>query len=139
MSGTATPIFPQTVKNYVAQILPADASNTKTLVTGATNGTKIESINVATTDSSSHDVQVVLTISSVTYLLATISIPANSGNTNSAPSVDLLRSGQWPSLSYDACGNRILYVASGAVLGIKSTTTVSTSKEIDVLAIGGDF
>lgn len=139
MAGTATPIFPQTVKNYVAQILNADASNVKTLVTGATNGTKIESLSAATTDGTARDVQLVLTISSVTYILATINIPANSGNTNSVPAVDLLRHAQWPGLSYDANGNKILYVASGAVLGVKSLTTVTSAKEIDFLAVGGDF
>lgn len=136
---TATPIFPQTVKNYVAQILPADASNVKTLVTGATNGTKIEALTVASTDSSARDVQLVMTISSVVYILATVSIPATAGSVNSVPAVDILRNAQWPGLSYDANGNRILYVANGAVLGIKALTTVTTAKEIDVLAVGGDF
>lgn len=139
MAGTATPIFPQTVKNYVAQILPADASNVKTLVTGATNGTKIEAITVASTDGTARDVQLVMTISSVVYVLTTVSIPGTSGSANSAPSIDILRNAQWPGLSYDSNGNKILYVASGSVLGIKSLTTVTTAKEIDILAIGGDF
>src|SRR5579863_3216415 len=116
---TATPIFPQTPKNYVAQILNADASNVKTLVTGATNGTKVEAISVASTDTSARDVQLVLTISSVTYILTTVSIPATAGSVDSVPSVDILRNAQWPGLSYDANGNKILYVANGAVLGIK--------------------
>ncbi|RQS84325.1 hypothetical protein [Burkholderia seminalis] len=139
MAGTATPIFPQTVKCYAAQILNSDASNVKTLVTGATNGTKIESISVATTDGTTRDVVLVMTISSVVYQLATINIPANAGNTNAIPAVDLLRHVQWPGLAYDANGNKILYVASGAVLGVKSTSTVTSAKEIDFLATGGDF
>jgi hypothetical protein len=139
MAGTATPIFPQTVKTYAAQILPADASGVKALVTGGANGSKVESLNIASTDSTARDVQLVMTISSVVYVLGTISIPANAGNTNTIPSVDAFRSGQWPSLSYDASGNRILYVASGAVLGIKALTTVTAAKEIDAIACGGDF
>jgi hypothetical protein len=139
MSGTATPIFPQTIKNYVAQILPADASGKKALVTGATNGTKIEAITVASTDTSARDLQLVLTISSVDYILATVSIPANSGNTNALPAVDILRHAQWTGLSYDSNGNKILYVANGSVLNVKTLTTVTAAKEIDVLAIGGDF
>ncbi|WP_233343626.1 hypothetical protein [Burkholderia cepacia] len=139
MAGTATPIFPQTVKNYVAQILNADASNVKTLVTGAANGTKIEAITVASTDTTARDVQLVMTISSVTYVLATVSIPITAGSVNSVPSVDILRSAQWPGLSSDASGNKILYVANGAVLGIKALTTVTSGKELDALAIGGDF
>ncbi|WP_341313886.1 hypothetical protein WN982_00315 [Paraburkholderia sp. IMGN_8] len=80
-----------------------------------------------------------MTISSVVYILATVSIPATAGSVNSVPAVDILRNAQWPGLSYDANGNRILYVANGAVLGIKALTTVTTAKEIDVLAVGGDF
>src|SRR5574340_560924 len=132
MSGTATPIFPQTVKNYVAQILNADASNLKTLCTGATNGSKIESITVASTDTAARDLQLVMTISAVDYILATVSIPANSGNTNALAAVDILRSALWPGLSYDSNGNKILYVASGAVLKVKSLATVTAAKEIDV-------
>ena len=79
MAGTATPIFPQTVKNYVAQILPADTTTKKTLVTGATNGTKIESITVASTDTSARDLLLYLTVSAVDYLLGTVAIPINSG------------------------------------------------------------
>lgn len=139
MAGTATPIFPQLVKNYVAQILPADASNKKALVTGATNGTKIEAITVASTDTTARDLQLIMTISAVDYILATVAIPLNSGNINTAPAVDILRNAQWPSLSYDSNGNRIIYVASGAVLNIKSLTTVTAAKEIDALAIGGDY
>lgn len=139
MAVTATPIFPQLIKNYVAQILPADVSNKKALVTGATNGTKIEAITVASTDTAARDVQLIMTISAVDYILSTASIPANSGNTNALPAIDILRHAQWPGLSYDSNGNRIIYVASGAVLNIKALTTVTAAKEIDALAIGGDY
>lgn len=139
MAGTATPIFPQTVKNYVAQILPADTTGNKTLVTGATNGTKIESITVASTDTSARDIQLSMTIGAVTYILATVAIPITAGFVNNAPAIDILRNAQWPGLAFDANGNKILYVASGAVLNVKALTTVTAAKEIDVLATGGDF
>ena len=139
MAVTATPIFPQTVKSNVAQILPADTTTKKTLVTGGTNGSKVESITVASTDTTTRDLQFWMTISAVDYLLATVNIPVNSGNTNAIPAVDILRSAQWPGLSYDAMGNKILYVANGAVLKVACTTTVTAAKEIDVLASGGDF
>ena len=139
MPGTATPIYPKTVKNYVAQVLPADASALKTLVTGATNGTKIESITVASTDTAARDLQFTITISAVTYVLATVSIPANSGNTNALPAIDILRNAQWPGLAYDSNANKYLYIASGSTLKINTLTTVTTAKEIDVLASGGDY
>jgi hypothetical protein len=136
---TATPIFPQTVKNFVAQVLPADASGKKTLVTGATNGTKVEAIMVASTDTSARDLQLILTISSVDYVLTTVSIPLTAGFINSAPSIDILRNAQFPGLAYDANGNKVLYVASGAVLSVKTLTTVTAAKEVDVFGYGADF
>ena len=139
MAGTATPIFPQTVKNYVAQILPADTTTKKTLVTGFTNGTKIESITVASTDTAARDLLLYLTVSAVDYLLGTVAIPINSGNTNAIPAVDILRHAQWPGISYDSNGNKIFYVASGSVLKVAAGATVTAAKEIDVVASGGDF
>lgn len=139
MAGTATPIYPQTVKNYVAQILPGSTTSLVTLVTGATNGTKIESINVASTDTSARDVQVWLTVSAVNYLLTTVNIPINAGNTNAVVAVDLLRNAQWPSLAYDNNGNKYIYIASGSTLSVAALTTVTTAKSINFLAQGGDF
>jgi hypothetical protein len=146
MAGTSTPIFPQTVKNWVAQILPADTTSLKTLVTGAANGSKVEMLNIASTDTSSRDVQLWLTISSVNYLLATLPIPANSGNTNALLAQGLLASlvGTSPYLPFfqfplDVNGNRYLYVANGAVLSVACLTTVTAAKVLHFVAQGGDF
>lgn len=139
MAGTATPIHPQTVKGLVAQILPADASTLKTLVTGATNGTKIESINVTSTDTTTRDIAIWMTISAVSYLLGTVNIPITAGNTNAIPSVDILRSLQIPSLAFDAYGNKYLYVPSGATLQVSSLSTVTAAKALQFYAQGGDF
>lgn len=136
---TATPIFPQTVKNYVAQIQNADGQTVKTLVTGGTNGSKIEALTISSSDTSARDVQLSLTISSVVYILGTVSIPATAGTVDNIVSVDILRSSQIPGLSYDANGNKILYVANGATLGIEALTTVTSGKAIQAIAIGGDF
>jgi hypothetical protein len=146
MAGTATPIFPQTIKNYAVQILPADASALKTLVTGATNGTKVEMINIASTDTSARDVQLWMTISAVDYLIGTIPIPANSGNTNALLAQGLLSSliSTSPFLPFfqfplDSNGNRYIYVASGSVLKVSSLTTVTAAKAISILTQAGDF
>jgi hypothetical protein len=136
---TATPIFPQTVKNFVAQVLPADASGKKTLVTGAANGTKVEAILVTSTDTTARDLQLIMTVSAVDYILATVSIPITAGFINSVPAVDIMRNAQWPGLAYDANGNKVLYVANGAVLSVKTLTTVTAAKEVDVFGYGADF
>lgn len=139
MAVTATPIFPQSVQNFVTKIQNADASNIKTLVTGGTNGTKVESIIVSSTDTSARDVNIYITVSSVNYLLTTISIPINSGNANNIAATDILRSTQIPALPFDNKGNKYIYIANGATLGFATTTTVTSGKEIDIFAQGGNF
>lgn len=139
MAGTVTPIFPQTVQNWAVQILPADTTTLKTIATGATNGTKVEMINVTSTDTSARDVSLYWTISATNYVIGTVSIPITAGNTNSAPSVNLLSNAQIPNLQRDSNGNPYLYVKSGTTLAIASLTTVTTAKAIQVTSQGGDF
>lgn len=139
MAVTATPIFPQTVKTFTAQILPADTTTKKTLVTGGTNGTKIESLMLTSTDGTSRDVQFWLGNGSIDLLLCTISAVLNSGNTNAVAAIDVLRHAMFQGLSYDASGNKIFYVASGCTLKVACTGTVTAAKEIDVTGCGGDF
>ena len=136
---TATPIFPQAIVNSVAQINNAAAQTLQTLVAGGTNGTKIESITATSTDTAAHDVQLWLTISSVNYLLGTISVPAGAGNSSGVPSVDFLKNAQITSFAYDANGNKYIYVANGATLSISSVVTVTSGKLIQAYASGGSF
>lgn len=146
MAGTSTPIFPQTIKNYAVQILPADTTALKTVVTGATNGTKVEMLVMTSTDTSARDVQLFLNDGSTSYLLGTISIPANSGNTNALLSQSLLVSSTTvaPYLPFfqfplDSNGNRYIYVASGWTLKAACLTTVTTAKVLNFVVQAGDF
>jgi hypothetical protein len=136
---TSTPVFPQTPKSWPAQVLNADASNKKALVTAGSSGSKVEAITVASTDTSARDLQLVITTGGVDYVLTTVSIPATSGFTNALPAIDIMRNAQWSGLSYDANGNKILYLAASTVLNVKTLTTVTSAKSVDCVAFGGDF
>ncbi|HEY9755248.1 MAG TPA: hypothetical protein V6C97_08805 [Oculatellaceae cyanobacterium] len=139
MAGTATPIFPQTVMNWAQQITNANGTSLQTLVTGGTNGSKVESLMISNTDTVAHDVQFWVTISSVAYLLTTVSIPASAGNSDSVPAVDILRSAQIPGLAYDPNGNKYLYVANGSTLSIGLLVAVASGKLVQGFAQGGNF
>lgn len=146
MTTKSTPIYPQTVKNWAVQILPADTTTLKTLVTGGTDGSKVEMLNITSTDTGARDVALWVTISSVDYLIATLPIPANSGNTNALLAQGLLASlvATSPYLPFfqfplDNNGNRYLYVASGSVLKVSTLTTVTAAKAVNFFAQGGDF
>ncbi len=136
---TATPVFPQTIKTNVAQILPADTTTLKTLITAPANGVRVDSILISSTDTSARDLQLVVTISSVDYVLGTLQIPANAGFTNAVPTIAAFQHSQLVGLNTDVNGNKFLFLASGAVLKVKALTTVTAAKAISVIAQCGEF
>lgn len=149
MAVTATPVFPQAPKMWVAALLNATGAYTfvantstatgrVTLVTAGANGTIIEAITASSTDSAAKDLQLIV-LNSIDYPLTTLSIPANSGFTNALPPVDLLRHLQVPGLSFDVNGNRILFLPSGSSLCIATTAALTAAKQISVVAVGADF
>lgn len=149
MAVTATPIFPQTIKNYGVQILPADTTTTKTLVTAGTNGTKIDAINIQSTDTAARYVTLTVQIAGAgtAFPLGNIIVPLTAGSqaTGTAPSVDALRAGgtsnvaNIPGFSYDALGNKCLFLSAGTILGVNVSSTVTAATAITVFAQGGDF
>lgn len=139
MAVTATPIFPQTIKNTAITILPATASAFVTAYTGGTNGSKVENWIISSTDTTTRDLQVSFTISAATNLMTTINIPVNAGNTNAIPSINMLTQTQLPGLARDSNGNPYLYIASGTTLQISSTTTVTAAKVITSIVQAGDY
>lgn len=136
---TATPVFPQTIKTNVAQILPADTTTLKTLITAPANGVRVDNILISSTDTSARDLQLVVTISSVDYVLGTLQIPANAGFTNAVPTIAAFQHSQLVGLSADVNGNKFLFLASGATLKVKALTTVTAAKAISVIAQCGEF
>lgn len=141
MPVTHKPIFPQTISNFDAvQILPADTTSLKTLVTAGANGARVENILIHSTDTAAKDVVLVMTKGGVDFPLATIQIPANSGNTNSLPPIALLKHAMLTDvLNTDEKGNRYLYLGSGSVLKIKAGATVTAARAISVIPQGGDY
>jgi hypothetical protein len=133
------PIFPQSIRNAVQTIAPADTTTVKTLAAGGTNGSKVETILVTSTDTAAQTLQLWATISSTNYLLGSVPIPLGSGNTGTVITVDVLRSAQLPGLPYDSNGNKYLYLASGTTLSVSTLATVTTAKLLAITAFLGDF
>ena len=139
MAVTATPIFPQTIQNWAVKIVPADTTTLKTLITGGTNGTKIEAINVASDDTASKNLQLYLNDGTTDYLLTWVAIAATSGFTTSVPSVAPLQSTQFPLNYFDSNGNKVFFIKSGWSLKIAVSATMTTAKTMHITAIGSDF
>jgi hypothetical protein len=140
MAVTSTPIFPQSIKNGSVQIANSDASNLKTIITPGADGSRVDALFVSSTDTSARDLQLVVTKGGVDYILGTISIPANAGNTNAVALVNAFAQSNISSaLTTDLNGNRILMLENGSVLKARSLTTVTATRFINLFASYGDF
>ena len=133
MAVTATPIFPQSVNNAGLQIVNATSTTITTLLSAGTNGSKIEWINAQTTDTSANNVFLYLYNGTTSFPLTEIQVAASSGNATSTPAVSLLTSTQLPSVTYDANGNKYLYLASGWSLQVSVATAVTSGKTLTIV------
>lgn len=140
MPVTATPVFPQTPQSSKVQILPADASNLKTLYTGGANGSKVTAAIVSSSDTSTRDVQIGITRSATFFPLCTITVPINAGQVAGTPPINLLNPVNCPGLPIDNDGQVYVYLSSASdLLQVKSLTTVTAAKELDFNSFGADF
>lgn len=139
MAVTNTPIFPQTIINPILQLTNGTGTTVTAVFAGGTNGTKIESIIVTSTDTSARDLTFYLTVSATNYALTTITIPITAGTVNNVPSVNILGSVQMPGLARDSNGNPYIYIASGTTLSANAVTTITSAKVINIICQGGNF
>lgn len=141
MATTPTPIFPQTITNAAVAIVNSDGTNKKTVYTGATNGSKIESISITSTDTTARVLNVYITVSGTDYQVGTINVPITAGTDAAATaSVSMLENTvMMPWIRKDSSGRPYIYLASGSVLKVASQTTLTSNKEIDLVAQIGDY
>jgi hypothetical protein len=139
MATTSTPIFPQTILSPVVQILPADTTTLKTIYTAGATGGVVMGIFCGSTDTANKDLQFYLTISGTDYLLSTVQCALNAGFTSAVPMLSVFASTQFANMLQDVNGNKALYMSAGAVLKVKSLSTITTAKAISITAMCGDF
>lgn len=139
MAVTATPVFVQTPKVGVVQIVNADASNSKTVITAGANGSKAVSVTVVSDDTSARILTLRITRSATNYPICAVSVPASSGTDGTTVAVNLVNSTILPGLPTDNDGQRYLFLQSGDTLTVVSGTTVTAAKTITLTAVYADF
>lgn len=127
MAVTATPIFAQVPRTTST----ATISGTVAVFTAGANGSKIDAIGITTTTTC--DVSFSFDNANAAPI-GKVNVPTNSGTNNAVPTVDVLRSSQMTWLSFDAFGNKCLYLSAAAVLYATSTVTTGV-----VTVQGADF
>jgi hypothetical protein len=138
MALSNLPFFPQALNSDKQTFLPADTTTIKAVSAAATNGSKVSMLQAVSTDTTARDVILYVTISAVSYPIGQISIPITAGQLNSAPTINLLNSSQLQ-LPLDANGNPYLYLGPGATLSASAATTVTTAKQITLVATREDY
>lgn len=133
-SGT----YVQLPKLGLAQILPADTTTRKTLITAGADGNKVTGISMSTTETSvDHVMQFWVARGGVFSLLITVNLPLNSGFVIATPPVSAFA--LWTGLPLDNDGQKYFYLESGDVLSVSTTVTVTAAKQLDVMAVEGSF
>lgn len=135
---STAPFFFGTPKNSKVQIANADASGLKTVVTGATNGTKVVSLIAASDDTAARDVTWGVTRGGTFHPLGTKTIPITAGTIAATPPVNLMDPAIVPGLPVDNDGNPYVFLESGDTLQAKSLTTVTSAKLISFHANHAD-
>ena len=142
----AAPAFAATAPNYagspmsdVAQITNATGTAAVTLTTAGSNGSRRFSLACASTDTAAHSLVVAKVRSGVSYLLATVNIPASSGNVAGTPRVAVLSTTNFPGVPLDPTGNPFLTLQSGDTLTIAVTASVTSGDVVACEASGVDF
>jgi len=141
MAVTATPIFLQRPKHGVVQIVPADTTANKTVVTAGSDGSKVFALYAHSDDTAARDLRISVVRSAVTYPITTVNVPLTSGHTSAIAPVNLLAGGQFPAdmLAKDQDGQSYLFLESGDTLVVNVLTAVTSAKTITVHADFGNF
>jgi histidinol dehydrogenase len=132
-------VTPQTPKKGLQQILPADTSSLKTVLTGGTNGTKVSSLMLSSSDTSARDVTIGISRSGTYYPIGTVTVPITAGQIAATPGINALAASVCPGLPVDNDGQPYLTLQASDTLDIKSLTTVTAAKAISALADGSDY
>jgi hypothetical protein len=133
MANTFTTPYPQTIVDCTGQILPADTTSKKTIVTAGANGGIWKSQGISSTDTSNRTIQFWKNAggAGTDLLLGTIIVTAGAGNDGTTAMFDMLRNAGIPFFEYDAFGNKAPYLAASTVIKANSTGTITAAKEVD--------
>jgi len=131
MAANTSPIFEDTVTVGTPQTFASgDTTSKKTIATGATDGTRIDSIMCSTDDTSAVNLAFYIEVSGTDYYIGNVNLPIGSGYTTVARVEALTYLS--PSLGY-------LVLPNGSDLKCNCVATMTAAKTTTVVAMGGDY
>lgn len=134
----SAPQFIATVRTPTVAIANASGTGFQTLVTGGTQGSRIDSISASSTDASNaYVLQFAVQKSGIDYPIGEVSVPIGAGTNGAAKSVACLNPTDLPFLAYTESGG--IYLESSCSLRVRSKTTVSGSNTVAIVGVAGDY
>jgi hypothetical protein len=130
MAANTSPIFELTPTDKGVQFASGDTTSKKSIQTGGTNGTRIDSIMCSTNDTAAVNLAFYINDGSTDFYIGNVNLPAGSGYTTVAR-VDAMATLS-PTLGY-------LVLPSSYILKANCVATMTAAKTTDVLAMGGDY
>lgn len=133
MAANSDPIFSLTPHIAGQEFTSADTTTLKTLVTGATNGTRIDVITCSTSDTVAVDLGIYVQVggSGTNFFLGNVHLPPGAGY-STTPGVDAIAA--LPLTNF-----RAIVLNAADVLKAACAATMTSGKTTDVVALGGDF
>ena len=135
MAANIAPIFPFVIQTSAITLVNADETTEKTLVTAGTEGTRVDTIAITSTDSASVVLTVKVYDGTTSYAVGEITVPAGSGTNGVAPAIKGLSAAFIPWL--DASGS--LFLKAGWSLRIAAKADITLDKIVTLVAFSGDY
>jgi hypothetical protein len=134
----SSPSFIATPKTPVVSFANADGTAFKSVFTGGSLGSRLDSISVSNSDTvNAYVIQFAMQKSGIDYVLGEVSIPLGAGTNGTAKSVAALNPTDIPALTYTE--SNAMYLESGAILRARVKSAVAGSSTVQLVGIGGDY
>ena len=130
MAAGTSPIFEAAPLAKGVQFTSADTTSKKTLVTGGTNGTRVDGVYCSTNDTTAVNLAFYIGTGGTDYYIGNVNLPIGAGYTT-VPRVEAL-STLAPFLGY-------IWLASGDTLKCNCVATMTGAKTTDVVSQHGDY
>lgn len=131
----ANPIFPESIQNHTLEIDNADGTTTQSLVAAGTNGTRVNSISVSSTDTADAALFLYHYDGAADFYLGKVTIPDGSGFNGTVKAVSLLNQSDFPFLGDDLS----YFLENGHSLRVAVESALTTAKVLNLVAICGDY
>lgn len=120
------------VKNPAKTLLPAHGTALQAIYTASADDAIVKSLMARSNDTAPQNVVVAYNDGVADFVIGTVAVPANAGNTGAIAAVDLLSGTLLPGLPYDQNGKRILPLQSNYILKVGTLAAITAGKQIDV-------